>query len=75
MAKLKPSHIEREREGLIVAKFKVLEDIYDNKDAIVYLVNYDERCTEDFVFEEDILEKIIDYKKRYLKVIKNDKRK
>ena len=52
-----------ESEGLIVAKFKVLEDFYDNKDAIVYLVSHDERCTEDFVFEEDILEKIIDYKK------------
>ena len=57
------SPFEREREGLIVAKFKVLEDIYDNKDAIVYLAVYDERGTEDFVFEEDILEKIIDYKK------------
>ena len=32
-----------ESEGLIVAKFKVLEDFYDNKDAIVYLVSHDER--------------------------------
>ena len=54
------SSYEKEREGLIVAKFKVLEDIYDNKGAIVYLANYDERCMEDFVFEENIIEKIID---------------
>lgn len=54
------SSYEGEREGLIVAKFKVLEDIYDNKGAIVYLANYDERCMEDFVFEENIIEKIID---------------
>ena len=52
-----------ESEGLIVAKFKELEDFYDNKDAIVYLVSHDERYREDFVFEENILEKIIDYKK------------
>ena len=49
-----------ENEGTIIAKFKVLEDFYDNKDAIVYLVSYDERCREDFVFEENIIEKIID---------------
>ena len=49
-----------ESEGLIVAKFKVLEGVYYNKDAIVYLVSYDERCREDFVFEENIIEKIID---------------
>ena len=36
------SPYEREREGLIVAKFKVLEDCYNNKDAIVYLVSHDE---------------------------------
>lgn len=49
-----------ESEGLIVAKFKVLEDFYNNVNAIVYLVSYDERCREDFVFEENIIEKIID---------------
>ena len=49
-----------ESEGLIVAKFKVLDDFYNNVNAIVYLVSYDERCREDFVFEENIIEKIID---------------
>lgn len=47
-------------EGIIVAKFKVLDDFYNNVNAIVYLVSYDERCREDFVFEENIIEKIIE---------------
>ena len=47
-------------EGIIVAKFKVLDDFYNNANAIVYLVSYDERCREDFVFEENIIEKILD---------------
>ena len=50
-------------EGLIVAKFKGLENFYDKKDARVYLVSHDERYREDFVFEENIIEKITDYKK------------
>ena len=49
-----------ENEGIIIAKFKVLDDIYNNVNAIVYLVSYDERFREDFVFEENIIEKIID---------------
>ena len=47
-----------ETEGKILAKFKVLEDLYGNTDAVVYLINYDVRCNDDFVFEENIIEKI-----------------
>ena len=49
-----------ENEGTIIAKFKVLDDIYNNVNAIVYLVSYDERYREDFVFEENIIEKVLD---------------
>lgn len=46
-----------EREGVIIAKFKVLDDLYKRDiDLIVYLVKNDEFNCEDFVFENNIIE-------------------
>ena len=47
-----------ENEGTIIAKFKVLDDIYNNANETVYLVNYDVRLKDDLVFEKNIIEKI-----------------
>lgn len=47
-----------ENEGIIIAKFKVLDDIYNNANETVYLVSYDERFRDDLVFEKNIIEKI-----------------
>ena len=49
-----------ENEGTIIAKFKVLDDIYNNANETVYLVSYDTRYRDDLVFERNIIEKVLD---------------
>lgn len=49
-----------ENEGTIIAKFKVLDDIYNNANETVYLVSYDTRYKDDLVFERNIIEKVLD---------------
>lgn len=49
------SYIRGESEGEIVSIFKIIDDIYNNVGEIVYLVVYDENCSEEFVFEENII--------------------
>ena len=52
------SNMTIKREGKIVAKFKVLEDEFGAEGEIVYLVEYNPRCMEEIVFEEEIIKKI-----------------
>ena len=49
------SYIRGKSEGVIVAIFKIIDDIYNNAGVTVYLVAYDENCSEEFVFEENII--------------------
>lgn len=46
-------------EGMIVSKLKLLEGSCGKDGSIVYLVEYDLRCTDDFVLEEDVIGKIL----------------
>lgn len=45
-------------EGVVLAKLRVLEDLKNNKDEIVYLIEYDRRCNIDIIFERNVIGKV-----------------